>query len=55
MLTAVGIALFLGFVALGAWQVQRLSWKLDLIERVEQRLKAPPHTCSAASGSTEYR
>jgi len=42
MLTAVGIALFLGFVALGAWQVQRLSWKLDLIERVEQRLKAPP-------------
>ena len=42
MLTAVGIALFLGFVALGAWQVQRLSWKLDLIERVDQRLKAPP-------------
>ena len=42
MLTAVGIAFFLGFVALGAWQVQRLSWKLDLIERVDQRLKAPP-------------
>jgi surfeit locus 1 family protein len=29
-------------VALGVWQVQRLSWKLDLIERVDQRLKAPP-------------
>ena len=29
-------------MALGAWQVQRLSWKLDLIERVDKRLKAPP-------------
>lgn len=27
---------------LGVWQVQRLSWKLDLIARVEARLKAPP-------------
>lgn len=27
---------------LGIWQVRRLSWKLDLIARVEARLKAPP-------------
>lgn len=42
MLTLVGIAFFAGFIALGVWQVQRLSWKLDLIERVSQRLAAPP-------------
>lgn len=33
------IALFLG---LGVWQVQRLYWKLDLIERVDARLAAAP-------------
>ena len=33
------IALFLG---LGVWQVQRLFWKLDLIERVDARLAAAP-------------
>lgn len=42
MLTLVGIAFFVAFVALGVWQVQRLAWKLDLIERVSQRLAAPP-------------
>jgi surfeit locus 1 family protein len=32
-----------GFLlALGTWQVQRLSWKLDLIERVEARAHATP-------------
>lgn len=30
------------FAALGAWQVQRRAWKLDLIARVEQRLQAAP-------------
>lgn len=30
------------FAGLGIWQVQRLQWKLDLIERVEARLAAPP-------------
>lgn len=33
--------IFTGFVALGTWQVQRLYWKLDLIERVEARVHAP--------------
>lgn len=30
-----------GFIALGHWQLQRRSWKLDLIARVETRLKQP--------------
>lgn len=29
-------------LGLGSWQVQRLSWKLDLIERIEQRVHADP-------------
>jgi surfeit locus 1 family protein len=33
--------LFFGFIALGTWQVERRAWKLDLIERVEQRIHAP--------------
>jgi surfeit locus 1 family protein len=36
-----GIA-FSGFFALGTWQLFRLKWKLDLIERVEQRVHAQP-------------
>lgn len=31
-----------GFIALGTWQLQRLQWKLALIERVEQRVHAAP-------------
>lgn len=31
-----------GLVALGIWQLQRLEWKLDLIERVTQRVNAAP-------------
>ncbi|AHB47902.1 hypothetical protein W911_05140 [Hyphomicrobium nitrativorans NL23] len=41
--------------ALGVWQVQRLFWKLDLIERVEQRLGADAVTApgpEAWSGMT---
>jgi surfeit locus 1 family protein len=34
------VLLFAGFVALGTWQVERRSWKLDLIERVDQRVHA---------------
>ena len=41
-LLIVGIALFAGFVALGTWQVKRLFWKLDLIERVDARVHAQP-------------
>ena len=42
VLAAVGVALFVGFISLGVWQVQRRAWKLDLIERVSQRLTAAP-------------
>lgn len=33
---------FAGFAALGTWQVQRLQWKTDLIERVNSRVHAAP-------------
>ncbi len=33
---------FAGFIALGTWQLYRLSWKRDLIARVEQRVHATP-------------
>jgi surfeit locus 1 family protein len=33
---------FAGFFALGTWQVYRLQWKLELIERVNQRVHAAP-------------
>lgn len=32
----------LGCVALGVWQLQRMQWKRDLIERVEARVGAAP-------------
>ena len=31
-------------IALGVWQVQRLGWKAELVERVEARLAEPPTT-----------
>jgi surfeit locus 1 family protein len=40
MVAVLGL-LFAGFFALGSWQVKRLQWKLDLIERVNQRVHAP--------------
>jgi surfeit locus 1 family protein len=40
MVAVLGL-LFAGFFALGTWQVKRLQWKLDLIERVNQRVHAP--------------
>jgi surfeit locus 1 family protein len=36
------LVLFSGFSALGIWQVERLSWKLDLIARVDARIHAAP-------------
>jgi surfeit locus 1 family protein len=40
---------FSAFFALGTWQVYRLNYKLDLIERVENRVHAPPVNAPAAS------
>ena len=36
------LALVAALVALGTWQVYRLSWKLDLIARVDARVHAEP-------------
>lgn len=54
--------LFSVFFALGSWQVKRLSWKLDLIQRVTQRVHAPAGEAPDASrwpaisaASDEYR
>lgn len=46
-----GALLLILFLALGTWQVQRLGWKLELIERVEQRVHAAP---SAAPGPGQW-
>jgi surfeit locus 1 family protein len=43
-LAALGLAaalVFAALVALGTWQVHRLSWKLDLIARTDARVRAP--------------
>ena len=39
ILCALGVVTF---AALGLWQIERRSWKLDLIARVDARLHAPP-------------
>jgi len=40
----------MAFVALGTWQVYRLQWKLDLIQRVEARLAQEPVPIPASDG-----
>ena len=42
---------FAGFFALGTWQLERRAWKLDLIERVDQRVHAP---ATEAPGPAEW-
>ncbi|WP_297801811.1 SURF1 family protein [uncultured Brevundimonas sp.] len=42
MVVTVFLLVFAGFMGLGIWQVQRLGWKLALIERVENRIHADP-------------
>jgi len=36
------VVAFIGFAALGTWQVERRVWKLDLIERAETRSQGAP-------------
>lgn len=38
-----------GLIALGVWQLQRLAWKLDLIEQVNMRVHAQPRTLRSLS------
>lgn len=40
-LTFALFSFFILFVALGTWQLKRLQWKQDLIQRVTQRVHAP--------------
>ena len=40
LLTGLGFA-FIGFIVLGVWQIERLAWKRELIQRVESRIHAP--------------
>lgn len=42
LLLLAGLFLCAAGVALGLWQLNRLSWKTSLIERIEQRLQAAP-------------
>ncbi|MGE8367708.1 MULTISPECIES: SURF1 family protein [Cupriavidus] len=48
LIAAIAVA---GLAALGTWQVQRRAWKLDLIERVNQRVHAP---ATAAPGPGQW-
>ena len=42
ILIALALAATLAFAALGIWQIERRTWKLDLIARVEARSHAAP-------------
>ncbi|KQN34794.1 Surfeit locus 1 family protein [Sphingomonas sp. Leaf407] len=48
-----------GLIGLGLWQLQRRTWKLDLIARTEAMLKAPPVPApppgTPVGGQDEYR
>lgn len=50
-LAAFAMLAFAAFAALGTWQLFRLQWKLNLIERVESRVHAPP---ASAPGPAEW-
>ncbi|MFV0300551.1 MAG: SURF1 family protein [Paracoccus sp. (in: a-proteobacteria)] len=56
---SLGLTFTLVFAGLGVWQVQRLFWKLDLIQRVETRVHADPvpwtDLLGLAAGGQEYR
>jgi surfeit locus 1 family protein len=52
----------IGFAALGVWQLERRTWKLDLIARIEMRIHAPPvsvpspsHWAAVTAERDEYR
>lgn len=61
-LTAFALLAFAFFAFLGTWQVKRLAWKLDLIERVDRRVHAPAVDAPGPAGwpaidaaTAEYR
>jgi surfeit locus 1 family protein len=42
LLCGIGALVIAGLIGLGMWQLHRHSWKLDLIARIDMRIKAPP-------------
>jgi surfeit locus 1 family protein len=61
-LTVLSLTAFAVLIALGIWQIERRTWKLALIDRVEQRIHAPaapiplPASWAAVSAANdEYR
>src|ERR1043166_3276492 len=46
--TALMLPLFLGCLALGMWQLERLHWKRGLVAPVQRNLHAPPISVDAA-------
>src|SRR5207245_53952 len=60
--TVLSLAVFVLLIALGVWQVERRTWKLALIERVEQRVHAdaqpipsPASWPAVTAANDEYR
>lgn len=49
LLPALCLFAFVLFTALGVWQIERRAWKLDLIARVDARLRASPITLPPAT------
>jgi surfeit locus 1 family protein len=46
--TALMLPLFMGCVALGVWQLERLQWKLALVAQVNHNFAAPPISADRA-------
>ncbi len=61
LLAILAAAAFAGFFALGTWQVERRAWKLDLIAKVDERVRAPaaapprPETWPRIDAGDAYR
>lgn len=54
IILAVSAVAFVSMVLLGNWQMDRLAWKLDLIERVEARAFAEPVEAPLGVEAPEY-
>lgn len=61
-LTVLSLAAFVVLIALGVWQIERRTWKLALIDRVEQRVHAaaqpipsPAAWPAVSTANDEYR
>jgi surfeit locus 1 family protein len=56
--TVATLVMLAALIGLGTWQLQRLQWKLDLIEQVNRNLTLPPLSLDAAvklGKGAEYR